>query len=161
MHRSHAASPRRGGEWAECTALTADVCALHSRRTRRCTARAGPGAGADPARAIPAQAAPLCGALTCSAACTTCASEASTAVGPPGMGTNQTCIMGGVTRLWDPAGQAGCPAPVTPTTPRPARRHRLVCTCHWVRQPPGCGVAPRGVVMYMAAARTAPFGVFA
>src|SRR5690348_4655447 len=82
------------------------------------------------ARAIPDHAVPLCGAATCSAARTTCASGASTAVGPPGMGTNQTCIMAGVTRFREPAGQAGCPAPVTPTTPRPARRHRFVCTCH-------------------------------
>src|ERR1700759_3012211 len=101
------------------------------------------------------------------------------AVGPPGIGTYQTCIMAGVTRLAEPAGQPAERSPVTPTT-RPAARHRLVCTCHWVRQPPGpaaghgwvctghgfrqppgCGVGPPRDVMYMAAARTAPCGVLA
>ncbi len=76
------------------------------------------------------------------------------AVGPPGIGTYQTCIMAGVTRLAEPAGQPAERSPVTPTT-RPAARHRLVCTCHCVRQPPGCGVGPPRDVMYMAAARTA------
>src|SRR5215471_12363743 len=83
------------------------------------------------------------------------------AVGPPGIGTNQMCIIGGVTRFLDPGGQLGCAAVTTPTTPNPRLRHRLVCTCHWVRQPPGCGVAPPGEVMYIAATSTAPLGVLA
>ena len=55
------------------------------------------------------QAMPFRGAATFSAACTTCRSGASIAVGPPGMGTNQTWIMAGVTRFTDPAGQFGWP----------------------------------------------------
>src|SRR5580698_11583991 len=98
---------------------------------------------------------------TCSAARTTWASGASMAVGPPGIGTNQTCIIAGVTLFLDPAGQVGWPGPRVPTTCRPRLRHRLVCTCHWVRQPPGCGVGPCGEVMYIAATSTAPVGVLA
>src|SRR6516162_440560 len=107
------------------------------------------------------QAVPLAGAATCSAACTTCWSGASIAVGPPGIGTNQMCIIGGVTRFRDPAGHVELAELTTPTTPSDLLTHRLVWTCHWVRQPPGWGVGPPGEVMYIAATSTAPLGVLA
>src|SRR5215470_2507819 len=110
---------------------------------------------------VPRQAAPFTGACTCSAACTTCGSGASIAVGPPGIGTNQTWIIAGVTLFTDPGGQVDCPGPTAPTTPSDPVRHRLVCTCHCVRQPPGWGAGPLYVVMYIAATSTAPFGVLA
>src|SRR6516165_6292773 len=110
---------------------------------------------------VPGQAVPLTGACTCSAACTTCGSGASIAVGPPGIGTNQTWIIGWVTLFTDPGGQVDCPGPTVPTTSCDAVRHRLVCTCHWVRQPPGWGVGPWYLVMYIAATSTAPCGVLA
>src|SRR6516162_55629 len=110
---------------------------------------------------VPRQAVPFTGACTCSAACTTCGSGASIAVGPPGIGTNQTWIIGWVTLFTDPGGQVDCPGPTVPTTSCDAVRHRLVCTCHWVRQPPGWGVGPWYLVMYIAATSTAPCGVLA
>ena len=61
----------------------------------------------------------------------------STAVGPPGIGTYQTCIIGGVTRWTDP--EAHSPAVVRPTTVPKLPKQRLVWMCHGVRQPPGCG----------------------
>ena len=82
------------------------------------------------------------------------------AVGPPGTGTNHTWIIGGVTWLADPAGHEDDAAPTIPVT-RPSLRQRLVCTCHWVRQPPGYGVGPPGEVMNMAATSTAPWAVLA
>src|SRR5215472_12673238 len=110
---------------------------------------------------VPGQAVPLTGACTCSAACTTCGSGASIAVGPPGIGTNQTWIIGWVTLFTDPGGQVDCPGPTVPTTSCDRVRHRLVCTCHCVRQPPGWGVGPWYLVMYIAATSTAPCGVLA
>src|SRR5215471_6431346 len=61
----------------------------------------------------------------------------------------------------DPGGQVDCPGPTVPTTSCDRVRHRLVCTCHCVRQPPGWGVGPWYLVMYIAATSTAPCGVLA
>ena len=70
--------------------------------------------------------------------------------------------MGWVTRLTEPAGQAPA-ALVRPTTWFDELKHRLVCRCHWVRQPPGLGgvaVEPLGMT-YMAATSRGPVDVLA
>ena len=70
---------------------------------------------------------------------------------------NQTWIIGGVTRFCDPAGQVDWPEFSAPTTPADLVEQRSAWMCHWVRQPPGCGVGPPGEVMYIAATSTAPW----
>src|ERR1700722_13770711 len=92
--------------------------------------RPEPTVNRSPASDTASQAGPFClpPEPTCSAARTTWASGASMAVGPPGIGMNHTCIIGGVTWWEDPAGQVAMLASMTPVTTPRLLVPRFLCT---------------------------------